>query len=477
LHTVPNHFADKVLLLGLDFGSTTSSALVAEARIVTNTVSGQMEFGQIRIVFRSEAVFTPFRDQLIDIGRIEALVEGWLAQSGRRAEDFFSGGVIITGLAARLGNAGKLTEVLEKRLGEVMIVAADDPGLESWLAFMGSCAALSRLHARLPIINLDIGGGTTNPALGQGGSVSATGCYFVGARHVQFTPGGYRIAALTEEARGIFSRLGISRAVGDTLSGQELERLVGWHVQALEAIASGDARFFAALPGIVQQPFTFSSPDSAPALTFSGGVGELVYRCAAEQPLPGTTHYGDLGVDLARAIVASPRLSHSLQRVVPENQGRATVYGLTLHSTEVSGITVYLRQPEALPLRNLPIIAQIDESAGVDTWVAAIRRLARHGSGGCIQILPGAHFDLQSVRSLGGRLAQALREAAPAASTPLVLLYGHNAGKTLGSYATEWGKLPVTLIVIDEINVRHASFVNIGRPYKQVIPVAFYGMN
>lgn len=477
MHTVPNHFADKVLLLGLDFGSTTSSALVAEARIVTNTVSGQMEFGQIRIVFRSEVVFTPFQQGLIDIARVEQLVDGWLAQSGRRAEDFFSGGVIVTGLAARLENASKLTEIIEKRLGEVLIVAADDPGLESWLAFMGSCAALSRLHADLPIVNLDIGGGTTNPALGQHGTVSATGCYFVGARHVQFEPGGYRVTALTEDAKRLFSSLGIHKGIGGTLSDGEVARLVGWHVQALEAIAAGQEGFFQSLPGCVQQPFILPRLPAPPALTFSGGVGELVYRLSAGQSLPDTTYYGDLGIDLARAIAASPQLSRSLKRVVPENQGRATVYGLTLHSTEVSGITVYLPRADLLPLRHVPIVAQIEESAGVEVWVTAMRRLRQYAGGCCIQILPGEKFDLQSVRSLGGRLAQALREATPAASTPLVLLYGHNAGKTLGSYATEWGKLPVTLIVIDEINVRHASFVNIGKPYKQVVPVAFYGMN
>ena len=83
---------------------------------------------------------------------------------------------MITGLAARSDNAAALTRVISERIGDSLIAAADDPRLESWLAFMGNCATLSRARGQTAVINLDIGGGTTNPALGLNGAVSLCGC-------------------------------------------------------------------------------------------------------------------------------------------------------------------------------------------------------------------------------------------------------------------------------------------------------------
>ena len=62
-----------------------------------------------------------------------------------------------------------------------------------------------------------------------------------------------------------------------------------------------------------------------PVVTFSGGVGELIYQQVAGEGLPTTTYFGDLGIDLARRIIASPLLAANLEQFVPENRGRATV--------------------------------------------------------------------------------------------------------------------------------------------------------
>ena len=81
------------------------------------------------------------------------------------------------------------------------------------------------------------------------------------------------------------------------------------------------------------------------------------------------------------------------------------------------------------------------------------------------------------MRELGGRLARALRELAFPAALPLVLLVRENAGKVLGHYVTEWGGLPLGLVVIDEVTARDAQYVHLGRPHDQVVPVSFYGLN
>ena len=482
-----------IRLLGLDFGSTTSSALVAEAKVVSNCVTGHMELGDIRIIFRSEVVFTPFLHDQIDEEKIIAYIDQWLQESGLHLESFFAGGVIITGLAARQNNAHALNAIIQARIGEVLIATADDPGLESWLAFMGSCADLSRFHADTALINLDIGGGTTNPALGVNGNVQNTGCYFIGARHVQFTPGTYEILRLTPEAQQIFKELNIPKKVGDALTTEEQQRYINFYIRWLEHIALGKSAVLATNLNhnishrlITQCPFVIPTDLPKIAITFSGGVGELVYRGALGETLPPTTFYGDFGIDLAKAILHSPILSQSVHTFIPENRGRATVYGLALHSTEVSGTTLFLPQPATLPLRNLPIVAKLALTASFDELKQAIEQVYSHPRGACIQILMAEHMGeiatlrLEKMRDLGQNIATVLTEISAThpdyTRLPFVLVIDANVGKSLGMYATKWGALIPNLIVIDEISIRQANFINIGAPHKNVVPFAFYGM-
>src|SRR5262249_51028888 len=92
------------------------------------------------------------------------------------------------------------------------------------------------------------------------------------------------------------------------------------------------------------------SSRAAPAqVTFSGGVAEYIYGRAAG-------NYGDLGVLLAQEIRArAERWGPRLERA---NEGiRATVIGASQYTTQVSGSTIYVSPLEALPLRNVPVIA------------------------------------------------------------------------------------------------------------------------
>lgn len=472
-----------VLLLGLDFGSTTSSALVARSHILTNSITGNMELGDIKIIFRSEIVLTPFINDHIDEKKVTQLLDLWFEECGYQAEDFFAGGVIITGLAARQKNAEFLAKLIEDRMGEILVATADDPNFESWLAFMGGCGALSRYRSTTPIVNLDIGGGTTNPAIGLNGKVTHTGCYFIGARHIQFEPGSYRIRALTPEAITLFKRLNIHKQVNDVLTLDEVNNFLAFYVQALENIAQGNIAFFnsAELLPIQQVPFSYELTANPVAITFSGGVGELIYQAMAGKGLPSTTFYGDLGIDLAKAIMASPILSRSLKTIIPENEGRATVYGLALHSTEVSGATLYLPDPNVLPIKHLPIVSRCSGDISKPELYEALKLICQNHMGGCLQIFIADSIGYRTdkvnmIRTLGQMFYEILGELQPAKNIPIVVLVDCNIGKSLGAYATQWGKLALNLIVIDEVLLKDASFVNLRRQHQQVIPISFYGI-
>jgi ethanolamine utilization protein EutA len=475
---IPHH-TDRVKLVGLDFGSTTSSALVASARIAVNCATGRTEFGSPEVVYRSEPVFTPFDGNRIHLDAIGTLLAGWLRDAGVARDEVFAGGAIVTGLAARRENAGQIAALVEDAIGEAVVATADDPRLESWLAFMGSVSGLSRAHPGRPILNLDIGGGTTNPALGRDGNVLATGCHFIGARHLRFEPGTYKLAGASEFGSALLSELGIRRSAGDTLTSPEIDHVVAFYIRGLEAIAAGDASYFSSGTGrlIEQVPFSFNTEGSAPAITFSGGVGELVYAAASGQALPSQTFYGDFGIELARGILASKMLSRDLSTYVPENKGRATVQGLTLHSTEVSGTTLFLPIPGMLPLRDLPVVASVTGETNRAALGAALRLAGGSERGACLQLLwDEAMPSLAQIRKFGMDFAGALSDVPSKSSAPLVLLTTANAGKAIGNYATGWQQDHRHLIVIDEIPVRNAQFVNLGRPRHGVVPVSFYGL-
>ena len=240
--------SERVILLGLDFGSTTSSALVASASI-TKSAAGNMTFSDIQIEYRCEPVLTPFLGQAINVPEVTLLIQHWLKQSGIKLDGIFSGGSMITGLAAQAENAAALSKLIIEMVGESVIATADDPCLESWLAFKGSCGALSRYQANTPILNFDIGGGTTNIALGNvalgvNSNVLQTGCYFIGARHFQFIAGSYQLTAMSHYGADLLKSLNINKNIGKSLSADEITKILAFYVASLEAIVLGNVDFF-----------------------------------------------------------------------------------------------------------------------------------------------------------------------------------------------------------------------------------------
>lgn len=471
-------------LFGLDVGTTTSSALVATATIVRNCVTGRRELSNPTVVFRSEPVFTAFRGADVDLTVLIQRLDRWIDEANLDSARFLSGAAIITGLAARANNTAAVAQLIRRQLGDALVVTADDPRLESWLAFLGNCLDLSRAWPETAFLNLDIGGGTTNPAWGLNGEVREVGCYYVGARHVRVRPGTWRIEGLSPFAVRLFEELGVRHGVGDVLAPADVDSLLGIYVTWLEAIVAGNDSVWQQPLARLHQQVAFRPrqtgmsvpPGHIPmAVTFSGGVGELIYRCARGEQLPSTTEYGDLGVELARRICESPLLSKDLTRFVPKSLGRATVYGLTLHTADLSGATLFLPHPELLPLSDLPVIGCVEDHTDGQQLAAMLELAKAGGRGACLQI--DAKLDgWQAVKRFGQRFAAAWQQAAFPPDKPLVLLTSGNIGKTLGQYVTDWGRSPPPVVVIDEIPLRRARFVSVGRLTNNLVPVSFYGL-
>jgi ethanolamine utilization protein EutA len=439
-----------------------------------------MEFCNIEIDYRSKPIFTPFINQKINIESVTYILQQWLKESNIATHSIFSGGSIITGLAAQADNASALSKTITRIVGDNIIATADDPCLESWLAFMGSCSALSRHHATTPILNFDIGGGTSNIAFGINGDVLETGCYFIGARHFQFKPGSYQLLAISDYGLALLKSLKIAVEIGEGLSAAQRRSILAFYVHALESVVIGNQAYFTETMTQSHCQVAISIDQKlSPTITFSGGVGELIYEYAEGKELPNTSYFGDFGIDLAIAIAKSKTLSKDLNLFIPENKGRATVYGLTLHSTEISGHTIYLPNPNALPLRDIPIIAKLALNNTDVHWHHAFALAAGRELGACIQIisLNTSPQSVENIRQLADKIKQHFVTSHYNASEPLLILVEDNIGKVLGNYISDWGQSMQNLIVIDEVALRHAHFVNVGSMHQQIVPVSFFGMH
>lgn len=470
---------ERVTLVGLDFGTTTSSAVVAQADVARSAGTGRVEFGELSVYYRSPMQFTPLGDgDQLDLGTLESYLDGWLAAANVQTADVFGGGALLTGLTAQRENAAAVVALVTRRLGDALIATADDPRLESWLAFMGSCAALSRSVPDRPVLNLDIGGGTTNLAIGLNGEVIDTACLFIGARHVRIEPGTYRVGALSSYAGAIFEALGVRLRPGDELGPEQRDVFLDLQMALLESAAGQQRR---SVPENLQSLLTQvalrrNGGIADPIITFTGGVGELIYAYAAGAGWPETTQFGDLGIDLAQRIVESPVLSRSIATQRPQSAGRATALGLMRHCTEVSGATLYLPEPSILPLSDVPIFGTFDAAAGDDRLTALIDLVRHSPRGGCLIVETGSR-SAAFVRETGARLGAAMESAQFPADRPLVLLVRANVGKALGQYVTQWGSQAWKLVVIDEVSPRDAQYVRIGRSRSGIVPVSFYGLN
>ena len=468
----------RVQLVGLDFGTTTSGCVIASARLAHNAVSGRQELAGIREDYRSDLVFTPFDENGLDSARLQDLLDAWLAAGRVGPGKVFGGGALLTGLAAREQNSAALIELVRSRLGDALIATADDPCLEAWLAFQASAAALSRSYPDRWFVNFDIGGGTTNIALGKNGDVVRTGSLFVGARHVQLVPGTYQIVKLSDFARGLFDHLEINRGPGDCLEATEVDAILDFYLELLENSLTADIEIFSQPIARLHQQVAFELPPDArdPIVTVSGGVGELVYAGGDEKRLPSTTFFGDLGIDLARRLRRSPHWAANISRFVPACAGRATVYGLLLHTTQVSGSTLFLPEPAMLPLNNLPIFGRVTVNSTEGQIRDILQLVGRSPLGGCVQIVAG-ETGAPAVGTFGAQVAAVLKAIGFPRDRPLVFLVKENIGKVLGQYVSRWGSIPLKLMVLDEIEIRDARFVKIGGLHNQAVPVSFYGMN
>lgn len=460
--------------VGIDIGTSTTQLVFS--RLVVENLAGNYAVPRISIVekeviYRSKIYFTPLRSPTeIDTEKVKEIVRGEYAAAGIRPEDLQTGAVIITGDTARKQNANQVLEALSDMAGD-FVVATAGPDLESVLSARGAGADVISEEHRTTVANIDIGGGTSNIALYEKGTLRGVSCLDIGGRLIKVEQG--RISWIFPKIHALAQKHGIALEVGDPAKEQPLYELctimAGHLAQALGLLPKdGDHAGLYTNDGspIPTEP-------AVRGVTFSGGVADCVY-----DPEPGDVfRYGDIGVLLGRAI-RNHAAFQTVELFRAAETIRATVVGAGTHTTEVSGSTITYEK-DRLPIKNIPILrVSEDDEAQLDTLSASIRtQMAMYRPEGVTEqvaiALSGAgRTSFQAVQQLADAILDGGREVVES-SHPLIVVVENDIGKVLGNAMKVKLEHKKDVICIDGIRTRSGDYIDIGAPIAggHVVPV------
>ena len=463
-----------ILSVGIDIGTTTTQ-LVFSSLALRNTAGPtqvpRYAITDRRVIYHSPVVFTPKTlqggsgpassiapvQESIDTESLAALIKAWYAEGGVAKEDVTSGAVIITGESLKTPNARAAVMGLADSLGD-FVVATAGPHLESVIAGRGSGAAGMSLQAGRTVLNIDIGGGTSNYAVFRMGNVLDTACLNVGGRLVETDRQG-RVTRVHAPAAPILEEL--FGSVPPELSRADLTKLAERMADLIYDAAVGLSD---PLGRKLLQTEPLNQGWRYDAVTISGGVG----ACCRE-PQADVFVYGDIGPLLAEALLRHPGMS-ALPLTPPATTVQATVIGAGSWSLSLSGSTVWA-EAEAFPLRNVPVVvaplnwpdvptdlaAYLRERAGLyDVDLAADRYALAFGP------MPATYA---AVRYLAEGIA-AFRSGHGQSQSPLIVALREDVGKALGMELRPL--LPGgRLIVVDEVSLADGDYLDLGTPLRE----------
>ena len=131
--------------------------------------------------------FTPISHQsLIEVDKIKDFVIQEYQKAGIEKQDIQMGAVIITGEEQlEKENASQVLQALSGYAGDFVVGLLRGPDLESIIAGKGACTHQYSQEHHTSVVNIDIGGGTSNFAAFREGDVIDTGCFDIGGRLIK----------------------------------------------------------------------------------------------------------------------------------------------------------------------------------------------------------------------------------------------------------------------------------------------------
>lgn len=463
-----------ILSVGIDIGTSTTqlifSRLTIENRATSYTVP-RIDIVDKEVIYRSNIYFTPLKSATeIDAEAVKKIVRDEYKAANMLPSDLRTGAVIITGETARKQNANDVLAALSDLAGD-FVVATAGPDLESVLSARGAGADSLSKERRMAVANLDVGGGTSNIALYEKGTLRSTCCLDIGGRLIKVDGG--RVTYIFPKIQALAKSHGISISVGDRADPERLYsvcRLMSDQLAQALHLAQPDGNH-AGIYTNTGKPLAAVPP--VQAVTYSGGVADCVY-----QPPEGDVfRYGDIGVLLGRAIRENLDLNR-VERCMAVETIRATVVGAGTHTTEVSGSTIRYER-DKLPIKNIPILkVSEEEEASLETLKASIlNQMPLYMPEGraeqiAIAFTGGARTSFIEIQELAAAVIESSKEVIRS-KYPLVVVVENDIGKALGNALNVLLQHEKDVICIDGIKTLSGDYIDIGEPIAggQVLPV------
>jgi ethanolamine utilization protein EutA len=458
-----------ILSVGVDIGSSTSHLVFS--RIVLERLDSRYVVSTRETFYQSDILLTPYAaEEEIDAAALGAFIDRRYRDANVDPDEIDTGALILTGVAVRRRNARRIGELFARQAGKMVAVSAGD-SLETVMAAHGAGAVARSIRDRATDMNVDVGGGTSKIAVCADGRVIDVTALDVGARLVCLDGGG-RIVRVEEAGRRFGAEIGVALEPGAPLAA-EAARAMAAHMAKCLFEAMEGASPTAAGSGLLRLD-PLSSRAAIDLVTFSGGVSEYIYGREAAS-------YGDLGVLLAQEIrTRAERWGPKLDRA---SEGiRATVIGASQYTTQVSGSTIYVSPLEALPLRNVPVIApafaldadEIDSAAVAEAIKAMLKRLDLGEAETPVAVFVpwrgSATFQRLDAFCQGvvDGLAVVLADG-----HPLVLAGDGDVGGLIGIHLREEMQIENAIISVDGLDLKEFDYIDVGAmlPNSGAVPV------
>ncbi|MDH5040051.1 ethanolamine ammonia-lyase reactivating factor EutA [Enterococcus faecalis] len=463
---------ETLLTVGIDLGTSTTQLVLSELT-VENFASAftvpRISISDKKVIYRSDIIFTPLLNQSeIDAEPIKAFVAEQYRQAGIQKQDIQMGAVIITGETARKSNANNVLRALSGYAGD-FVVATAGPDLESIIAGKGAGAQTYSETKRKPVVNLDIGGGTTNLAVFKDGEVIDTACFDIGGRLIKLDQQ-QKITYIAPKIQEIINKKGLTLHVGDQATEQNLLPIISELVAVLEnSIGLGTQSPFYQLL-VTNHPLRKGG--ELPIVTFSGGVADCLNTTSTN-----LFKYGDIGLLLGKYLRKS--LIFSVKEVLESAETiRATVVGAGSHTAEISGSTIAYRE-QILPVKNIPILklAQEDETL---TATELGQRIQEKLNWHRIEETPQIALAIRGmnnptfadIQRYGQGIVEGLASLI-AEQMPIIVMVDEDMAKALGHALSAHLPKDYPFICLDSVKVENGDYVDIGLPVAEgaVLPV------
>ena len=465
-----------ILSVGIDIGSSTSHLIFSRLTLKRETSFFNMSNRFIpinrEIIYEGNIIFTPLIDRSnIDIEKVIEFCKEEYERAEITPEMVDTGAVIVTGETAKKENAAEIVRRLSSESGK-FVSASAGPNFESMLGIMGSGVVEQSKRLQKNLMNIDVGGGTSNIAIASKGEVLSTSCINVGGRLLGIDRD-FKIWRIDEPTEWIMKELNMSYAVGDIIPKEDVLKITKEYAKALLEAVRGPVTEKISKLLMMTDDIEISTPIDG--YSFSGGVAEMIYDADLDKESEEASNpYNDIGRYLAKEIKHLIK-EFNLPLIEPENKIRATVIGAGSFSLSVSGSTCYYDEAIKLPLENVPVVPinidskDLHNEGKFNEFKARIATSLKNFSlteGEDVFALYFKDILLGSNIVLLAKLVELVLPNSIAHNKMILVILRGDGGKMLGLTLKKETSVTDNIFCLDELELEAGDWIDIGAPFQ-----------